>query len=157
ICDDVDKCQGGDDAIDSDGDGQPDFCDCAPVDPDAWTGAPEICDGLDNNCDAVIDPRGSVGATPYYLDADGDGYGTEEFTVFACTQPEAYSSKAGDCDDNRWGINPDSKEYCGDGFDNNCDGKIDEGCPTPKNVDGSTVSFGCAGCASGNPTPSAFA
>jgi len=48
----------------SDGDSQPDETDCAPLDPTQAGGSPELCDGVDNNCDGQIDE-----GTP---DLDGD-------------------------------------------------------------------------------------
>jgi len=37
---------------DDDNDGVPDTTDCAPLDPAMYAEAPEVCDGLDNNCNA---------------------------------------------------------------------------------------------------------
>ena len=46
--------------------------DCNNIQPLAWTGAVEACDGIDNNCDGQVDE----GVTPaWYFDGDGDGYG----------------------------------------------------------------------------------
>jgi len=40
---------------DDDGDGDTDDTDCAPLDPTIHTGAEEVCDGLDNNCNGSAD------------------------------------------------------------------------------------------------------
>ena len=39
------------------------FGDCSPTEPDIHPSAPEVCDGIDHNCDGLID-----------YDADEDGY-----------------------------------------------------------------------------------
>jgi hypothetical protein len=61
----------------------------------------------------------------WYLDADGDGYGTDDFTIEECEAKDGYVAQNGDCDDSNAAINPSATEIC-DGIDNNCDGNIDE-------------------------------
>ena len=65
-------------------------------------GASEVSgDGVDNDCDGIVDPPDP--------DLDGDGY-----TV-----------AGGDCDDDDAGIHPGAVEIC-DGIDQDCDGVVDE-------------------------------
>ena len=71
--------------------------DCDDGDPAVSTGATELCNGLDDNCDGLIPANES--------DADQDGY-------LACLD---------DCDDSDPQTNPGDAELC-DGVDNNCDG-----------------------------------
>ncbi len=52
--------------VDADGDGYPADEDCDDDDPTAFPGAPELCDGVDNDCDGDVDDDP--------IDSDGDGY-----------------------------------------------------------------------------------
>ena len=93
--------------VDTDGDGVPDVDDCDPYDASVYPGAPELADGLDNDCDGVVDEGTDT------FDDDGDGYSEDE----------------GDCDDENLNVNPGETEIA-NGVDDNCDGTIDEGTDT---------------------------
>ena len=97
--------------------------------------AVEICDGVDNNCDDVIDDvlgdaSQELSGTLYYLDGDDDGYGDDGQVIQACTQPVGYVEIAGDCDDASSETYPEARELC-DNLDNNCDGLIDNDAEIP--------------------------
>ena len=79
--------------------------------------------------DATFSIAYGCAGTKYYHDYDGDGVGAlvSGYTV-ACSAPQYYSAKSGDCNDNDPAIYPGAKEVC-DGKDNNCDGQVDEGLP----------------------------
>ncbi len=57
---------------DTDGDGYASDVDCDDADPAINPGETEICDGVDNDCDGIVDE--DVTST-FYNDADGDTYG----------------------------------------------------------------------------------
>ncbi|HFD86416.1 MAG TPA: DUF1566 domain-containing protein [Gammaproteobacteria bacterium] len=62
----------------------------------------------------------------YYEDSDQDGYGNPNRSLLATAQPAGYVLNPGDCDDGDAEIHPEATEIL-DGFDNNCDGQVDEG------------------------------
>ncbi len=102
--------------------------DCDDTHATVYPGAPELCDGLDNNCNGQIDEGcGNITYT-YYFDSDGDGYGktNSPITTDDATPPAGYAVLDGDCDDGNAAVHPGATEIC-DGIDNNCDGQIDEG------------------------------
>ena len=106
--------------VDTDGDGDPDGSDCAPFNPAINSFAPEDCDGIDNNCNKQVDEG--------YPDFDQDGLGN-------CIDPD--DDNDGDLDDDDCApLDPKTfngaVESC-NGFDDNCNGKVDEGYP---NFDG---------------------
>ena len=86
-------------ADDGDCDGFVTSIDCDDADPGSYPGAPESCDGLDNDCDGSV-PVNEV------VDGDSDSF-------VACA----------DCDDGDGSIYPGAVETC-DGVDGNCDGTL---------------------------------
>lgn len=98
--------------------------DCDDYDPNVNPGALEICDGIDNDCNGMVDDN-AIDAQIWYQDADSDGFGNPSQTTTACSAPNGYVANSTDCDDADASINPATIEIC-DGKDNNCDGTIDE-------------------------------
>ena len=95
-----------------------DDCDdlVATINPDAT----EVCNEVDDDCDAAIDEDVT---SVFYGDVDGDGFGSSDDTVNACSVPTGYATTDDDCDDTQATVNPGAEEVCDDGIDNNCDGE----------------------------------
>ena len=134
---------------DDDNDGVVDEMDCNPTEVKAYPNAPEICDGIDNDCDGTVDngfldfdddgladcvdvdddgdniPDG-MDVCPFFpdplqLDTDGDGFGNE------CDGDDDGDGDFDltDCEPLNPLINHGSAELC-NGKDDNCDGNADE-------------------------------
>lgn len=93
--------------------------DCDDEDDSIYPNAPEICDGLDNNCNGQEDEGLTV--LTWYQDSDGDSYGNPDMSISDCIQPPNYVSDDTDCDDTDEAINPGATEITGNGIDENCD------------------------------------
>ena len=102
--------------------------DCDDATAAANPAAAEICDGIDNNCDNLVD--NGLTFVNYYTDTDNDGYGAGTASS-RCSNPGAgFSTNNTDCNDATAAANPAAAEIC-DGIDNDCDNLTDEGCATP--------------------------
>jgi len=86
----------------------------------AWVfpGAPELCNGRDDDCDGEIDEDSPT--TLWFGDEDGDGYGAFSDAVNACARPPGYTALPGDCDDAQVTVYPGAPELC-DRLYNDCE------------------------------------
>jgi hypothetical protein len=93
--------------------------DCDDANNAIYPGAPEICDGFDNNCNGQEDE--GLTFLNYYFDGDNDGYGIGNPTV-SCTPLTGYATLTGDCDDSNNTVYPGATDTEGNNIDENCDG-----------------------------------
>ena len=108
--------------VDADSDGFTSEEDCNDSDATINPSAPELCDGVDNDCDGDID-EDVTGS--WYQDLDGDGFGNPDVIEEACSSPDGYVAFGSDCDDTDAEAWPGNTEVC-DEVDNDCDDEIDE-------------------------------
>jgi hypothetical protein len=100
--------------LDDDNDLIADEEDCAPKDPAAHPGADEICDGKDNDCNALVDEG--------FADTDYDGWKD-------CVDDDDDNDGANDlvdCQPENSSVFPGAVEAC-NGLDDDCDQQVDEG------------------------------
>ena len=92
---------------DLDGDRDPDATDCGPLDPDIHHGNTEICDGVDQNCNGIIDEG--------FPDSEGDG-------VANCVDPDDDNDGVADAEDDCPLVaDPTQLDTDDDGLGNACD------------------------------------
>ncbi len=124
--------------------------------------AAEVCDAtnVDEDCDGAADDAdaSATGASTWYVDADGDGFGGAG-TTDACDLPAGHAATAGDCDDTSAAVSPLGGETVGDGVDGDCDGG--ETCYADADGDGyrdaATLTSADADCADAGEAPAAAA
>ena len=102
--------------LDDDNDGVADDDDCAPLNEAVFPGAEELCNGIDDDCNLLVDEG--------FVDTDADGWKD-------CVDDDDDNDGAVDDDDCaplNYEIGPAALENC-DGVDNDCDEDIDEQFP----------------------------
>lgn len=86
--------------------------DCNDSDSDEYPGAPDLCDGQDNDCDGSLESDEQ--------DDDSDGYVECTWPASGWDSDSASMTGDDDCDDTDRSIYPSATELC-DGQDNDCD------------------------------------
>jgi len=101
--------------------------DCDDTDSAIHPGATEVCNEIDDDCDALVDDNDSTvsGTSTFYSDSDNDGYGDLSSTHAACEAPAGTVTNSTDCDDSAAAVNPAATEVC-NSIDDDCDGDIDD-------------------------------
>ena len=98
--------------------------DCNDNDELVHPNAVEACNGKDENCNGQIDE--GLTMTTTWPDVDKDGYGAINGAPATGCSSTSRASNNKDCNDADPKIHPGTAEIC-NGFDDNCDGKVDEG------------------------------
>ncbi|MBI5119339.1 hypothetical protein HZA56_22955, partial [Candidatus Poribacteria bacterium] len=116
--------------------------DCVDANPDVNPGEWEVCNGIDDDCNGLVDAQdpNCLGLQDYYQDSDSDGYGNPAALMLACDQPAGYVDNRMDCDDNDPSVNPGETEVICNTKDDDCNPATPDG----PNFDGDPVS-GCGG------------
>lgn len=81
--------------------------DCDDGDTTIFPGAEERCDGVDTDCDGLLDVNATDGEA-WYADADTDGYGDPERAAIVDCAADGRAPNRYDCDDADAALNPDA-------------------------------------------------
>lgn len=86
-----------------------------------------VDDAGGDDFDAGINTTDCDAFTTFYRDSDDDGLGNAAQSVAACSVMNGYVTNQDDCNDMCTACTkPDVEEIC-DGYDNECDGRVDDG------------------------------
>lgn len=92
----------------------------------------EACNGVDDDCDGLIDEEGATGCIYFYYDGDQDSFGSNVIPPRCLCSPgqvpKFTTTLSGDCGDSDPFVYPQAPEKCND-KDDNCDGNTDENFP----------------------------
>ena len=95
--------------------------DCDDTNDTVYPGAPELCDGLDNDCANGVDD--GLTFLDYYTDSDGDGFGdSSAIAENSCSPVSGKVTDNTDCNDTDNTIYPGATEIPDDMIDQDCDG-----------------------------------
>ncbi len=126
------NCDGEVAYADEDADGWAACQDCDDTDANVHPDAAEVCDGIDNDCDSLLDDADdSVDLTTrreFWPDNDGDAYGDASVSaILSCSAPADHVENDGDCDDTDVSVNPAATEVCDAAdVDEDCNGVSDD-------------------------------
>ncbi|MEC7240612.1 MAG: MopE-related protein [Myxococcota bacterium] len=121
-----------------------DDSDCDDSSNQAYPGGLEVCDGLDNDCNGIVDGSDSADALTFYADSDADGYGDPHVGQLECSAPPGFLLDNSDCNDGDSTIHPGASELYYDGVDQDCDGS--DACDWDLDGEDSTLCQGGIDC-----------